>query len=41
LKATAFKTEKPASTEQLMALLIVAERHRLDPFTKANLRLPG
>jgi phage recombination protein Bet len=34
LKATAFKTEKPASTEQLMALLIVAERHRLDPFTR-------
>jgi phage recombination protein Bet len=34
LRATAFRTEKPVSNEQMMALLIVAERHRLDPFTK-------
>lgn len=36
LKATAFKTgsEKTVSNEQMLALLAVAERHRLDPFTK-------
>lgn len=34
LKATAFKTERPVSNEQMMALMIVAERYGLDPFTK-------
>jgi phage recombination protein Bet len=34
LKATAFRTDKGVSNEQMMSLLIVAERHRLDPFTK-------
>ena len=34
LKATAFKTDKGVTNEQMMALLIVAERHKLDPFTK-------
>jgi phage recombination protein Bet len=34
LKSTAFKTDKPISNEQLMALLIVAEQYHLNPFTK-------
>ena len=34
LKATAFKSERPVSNEQMMALMIVAERYGLDPFTK-------
>lgn len=35
LKATAFKSgERGVSNEQMMALLIVAEQHRLNPFTK-------
>jgi phage recombination protein Bet len=34
LKQTVFKTEKPATNEQLMALMIVADRYNLDPFLK-------
>ena len=34
LKATCFKTKDPASTEQMMALLVVADQYRLNPFTK-------
>lgn len=34
LKATCFKTKEPASTEQMMALLVVADQYRLNPFTK-------
>jgi phage recombination protein Bet len=34
LKATVFKTEKPASNEQMMALLIVADQYGLNPFTR-------
>jgi phage recombination protein Bet len=36
LKATAFRTgtDKTVSNEQMLALLAVAERHNLDPFTK-------
>lgn len=34
LKATAFKSERPVTNEQMMALMIVAERYGLDPFTK-------
>lgn len=34
LKATAFKTERPVTNEQMMALLIVAEQYRLNPFTR-------
>jgi phage recombination protein Bet len=40
LKATAFKSERGVSNEQMMALLIVAERHRLDPFTKQIYAFP-
>src|SRR6188768_2975089 len=29
LRATAFKTEKPASNEQMLALLVVAEQYNL------------
>ena len=34
LTHTVFKTDKPASREQLMAILIVADRYLLDPFTR-------
>ena len=34
LKATCFKTREPASNEQMMALLVVADQYRLNPFTK-------
>ena len=34
LKQTCFRTEKPASDEQMMALLVVANEYRLNPFTK-------
>lgn len=34
LKQTAFRTEKPASDEQMMALLLVAENYGLNPWTK-------
>lgn len=40
LKATAFKTDKPISNEQMMALMIVAERHALDPFTREIFAFP-
>src|SRR4029434_1523006 len=34
MKPTACLSDKPVTNEQLAALLLVAERHRLDPFTK-------
>jgi phage recombination protein Bet len=34
LKATCFKSGTPASDEQMIALLIVAEQYHLNPFTK-------
>lgn len=34
LKATAFRSDRPVSDEQMMALLIVAEQYHLNPFTK-------
>lgn len=34
LKATAFKSEKPVSNEQMMALLIVADQYNLNPWTR-------
>lgn len=34
LKATCFKTKEAASNEQMMALLVVADQYRLNPFTK-------
>lgn len=34
LKATCFKSSTPATDEQMMALLIVAEQYHLNPFTK-------
>lgn len=40
LKATAFRTEKPISDHQMMALMIVAERHGLDPFTREIYAFP-
>lgn len=40
LKATAFKSDKPVTNEQMMALLVVAEQHRLNPFTKEIFAFP-
>jgi phage recombination protein Bet len=40
LKATAFKTDKPVSNEQMMALLIVSEQYKLNPFTKELYAFP-
>ncbi len=40
LKATAFKSDKPVSNEQMMALLIVADQYRLNPFTKEIFAFP-
>jgi phage recombination protein Bet len=40
LKATAFKSDKPVSDEQMMALLIVADQHGLNPFTKEIFAFP-
>ena len=34
LKQTCFRTEKPATDEQMMALLVVANQYQLNPFTK-------
>lgn len=34
LKATCFKTKEVATNEQMMALLVVADQYRLNPFTK-------
>jgi phage recombination protein Bet len=34
LKATAFKSDKAISNEQMMSLLIVADQYHLNPFTK-------
>jgi len=34
LRSTCFKSDKPVSNEQMMALLIVAEQYHLNPFTK-------
>lgn len=34
LKQTCFRTEKPASDEQMMALLVVANEYKLNPFTR-------
>ena len=40
LKATAFKTDKTISNEQMMALLIVADQYNLNPFTKEIYAFP-
>lgn len=40
LKATAFKGDKPVTDEQMMALLIVADQYRLNPFTKEIFAFP-
>jgi phage recombination protein Bet len=40
LKATAFKSDKPISNEQMMALLIVSEQYHLNPFTKEIFAFP-
>lgn len=34
LKGTCFKTREPATNEQMVALLVVADQYRLNPFTK-------
>lgn len=40
LKATAFKSSTPVTNEQLMALLIVADQYKLNPFTKELFAFP-
>ena len=40
LKATAFKTDKPISNETMMALLIVADQYKLNPFTRELYAFP-
>lgn len=40
LTATAFKTDRPATNEQLMALLIVADQYTLNPFTREIFAFP-
>lgn len=40
LKATAFKTDKPITNEQMMALLVVAENYHLNPFTRELFAFP-
>lgn len=40
LKATAFKSEKAISNEQMMALLIVANEFKLNPFTRELYAFP-
>lgn len=34
LKGTCFKTKEPATNEQMVALMVVADQYRLNPFTK-------
>lgn len=40
LKSTAFKTDKAITNEQMMALLIVADQHGLNPWTKEIYAFP-
>lgn len=40
LKATAFQTDRAITNEQMMALLVVAEQYRLNPFTKEIYAFP-
>jgi phage recombination protein Bet len=40
LKATAFRSKDPATNEQMMALMIVAEQYSLNPFTKELYAFP-
>lgn len=40
LKATAFKTSKEVSNEQMMALLIVSDQYQLNPFTRELFAFP-
>jgi phage recombination protein Bet len=40
LKATAFKSDKAISDEQMMALLVVADQYDLNPFTKEIFAFP-
>lgn len=40
LKQTAFKTDKPVSNEQMMALLVVAEQYGLNPWTREIYAFP-
>lgn len=41
LKATAFRTDKEVTNEQMMALLVVAEQYHLNPFTKELYAFPA
>jgi phage recombination protein Bet len=41
LKATAFKTEKEITNEQMMALLVVADQYGLNPFTREIFAFPS
>jgi phage recombination protein Bet len=40
LKATCFKTDKPITNEQMMALLVVADQYNLNPFTREIFAYP-
>jgi phage recombination protein Bet len=40
LKDTAFRTSKDVSNEQMVALLVVAEQYKLNPFTKELFAFP-
>lgn len=40
LKATAFKSTKEVSNEQMVALLVVAEQHKLNPFLRELYAFP-
>ena len=40
LKATAFKSEKPVTNEQMMALVVVSNQYKLNPFTKEIYAFP-
>lgn len=40
LRATAFKGDKPVSDEQMMALLVVANQYKLNPFTREIYAFP-
>lgn len=41
LKATAFRSDKEVTNEQMMALLVVAEQYHLNPFTKELYAFPA
>ena len=40
LKATAFKSDKPVTNEQMLALVVVSNQYKLNPFTKEIYAFP-